>query len=87
MKVTYRRLNRFVMPAGVAIAAALHEKGPGDHGITEQVIERESERIPAQPMNQQLMFVRIDCGDAIMVPLEMEAARGNGAFQSMQGGP
>ena len=75
------------MPSRITVAAALYEQGFRHHGVAQQVIQRESQGIAAQSMDQKLMLVRIDRGYAIVVTLKMQAAGCNGALQPVQGSP
>jgi hypothetical protein len=76
-------LRGFQKRIGAAVAGALDEVRAARHGVAQQRLHRERERLFDEAVNHQPVRGGVDLGNAVVMALEVEAARCNRAFKRM----
>ena len=76
-RLRLRRVER------AAIAGAFQKRDPRCPRITRQVLEREHQRLPHQPVDDEAMLLGIDVRHARMAALVVQPARRDGAVEEL----
>ena len=87
MEITDWRLDRLLVPAHVAVAAALDEADARHQRVAQQILDRETHGIAEQAMQAQPVAIRVDLRHAVVMALEMQPVRRDHPLQLVQRRP